>query len=296
LIAVVAAIALSVAAGLLAGPRAQGLARGLLDAIFWVLLPFITFFSLARLELTTGIGAGIVLGYLVLAFVGGLAWLIGGRVLRLPRPSLGALVVVVVLANTGYLGLPLTAALLGTDDLGAGIAFDTLVSGPMFYVTGLAPGTAFGDRAGDTGRERARTFLLRNPPLVAAVAGLAAPASLAPDVLVDAAQVVVFALLPIGFFVLGVFLAAEGPLRARLTAPVGVAIGLRLVVAPALLAGLSAIIVTVPDAYLLLAAMPSAINSLTIAHVYGLDLRLTTSALAWTTGLAVAVAIGAGAL
>jgi malate permease and related proteins len=296
LIAVVAAIAGSVAAGLIAGPRAQGLARRALDAIFWVLLPFITFFSLAGLEFTTGIGAGIVLGYLVLAVVGGLAWLAGSRLLHLSRPSLGALIVVVVLANTGYLGLPLTAALLGGDHLPEGIAFDTLVSGPMFYVTGLALGAAFGERAGRTRRERARTYLLRNPPLLAAVAGLAAPASLAPDGLVDAARIAVFALLPVGFFVLGVFLSAEGPLRLPLTAPVAVAIGLRLLVAPALLAGLSAIIVTVPDAYLLLAAMPSAINSLTIAHVYGLDLRLTASALAWTTGLAIVVAVGAGAL
>jgi predicted permease len=68
------------------------------------------------------------------------------------------------------------------------------------------------------------------------------------------------------------------------------------VVAPALLAGLSAIIIAVPHAYLFQAAMPSGINSLVVAHNYGLDLRLTSSALAWTTGLAVAAAVVAAAL
>src|SRR5207247_2495407 len=138
----------------------------------------------------------------------------------------------------------------------------------------------------------------RNPPLLAAVAGLLAPDALAPDALVAAAHAVVYVLLVTGFFVLGVNLAAEaehGFLHLPLTRPVAVAVVLRLVVAPALLAGLSAIIVAVPDAYLFQAAMPSGINSLVVAHAYGLDLRLTSSALAWTTMLVVAAGVVAAA-
>lgn len=52
-------------------------------------------------------------------------------------------------------------------------------------------------------------MVTRNPPLLAAIAGFAAPDVLAPDVLVHVAHVVVFALLPAGFFVLGVHLARE---------------------------------------------------------------------------------------
>jgi predicted permease len=302
-ILVVAAIAVAVAAGVLAerrlGERAVGLGQAVLRAMFWVLVPFVAFFTLARLEITAGVGAGLALAYAALAVVGVLAWALGTYVLRLPRPSVGALIVVVVLANTGYLGVPLIAAVLGRDDLGAAIAFDQLVSGPMFYVTGLAIGAAFGTAAGETARERLQTFLVRNPPLVAAIAGLLAPASLAPDVLLDAAHVVVYALLPLGFFVLGVNLAAEaeeGFLRLPLTPPVATAVALRCVVAPALFAGLSAIIVDVPDAYLVQAAMPAGINSLVVAHAYGLDLRLTASALAWTTSAVVVVATIAAVL
>ena len=47
--------------------------------------------------------------------VGALAWVAGTRLLRLPRASTGALMVVVVLANTGYLGVPLNGALLGRE-------------------------------------------------------------------------------------------------------------------------------------------------------------------------------------
>jgi predicted permease len=294
---VVAAIAASVGGGLFAehrlGERAQVLSRHVLTVMFWVLYPFVILFTLPRLHLTAGVGAGLVLGYVELAIVGLSAYVIGTHVLRLARPSVGALIVVVVVVNTGYLGLPLVVALLGTDQLGPAIVWDSLVSGPMFYVTGVAIGAAFGTQTGASGRERLHTFVLRNPPLIAAIVALLAPAAIAPDVMVDAAHVVIYVLMVAGFFALGVNLAAEaegGFLRLPLTAPVATAVVLRLLVAPALLFGLSAATVAVPDAYLLQASMSSGVNSLVVAHNSGLDLRLTSSALAWTTLIVIVVA------
>jgi malate permease and related proteins len=318
-LAVALAIAASVAAGRAAerrfGEGARAASRAMLTALLWTVLPFVTFFTLARLEIDAGVGAGLLFAYAELALVGALAYLLATRVLGLDRPATGALVVVVVLANTGYLGIPLTAALLGPDDLAAAIAFDTVVSGPMFYVVGFAIGAAFGTAAGATRRARARAFVTRNPPLVAVVAALLAPDALAPDALVDVARVVVYAILPVGFFALGVTLAAESagarpalpalrrraagptsPSSRRLVAAVAVALALRLLVAPAALLGMSALIVRVPDAYLVQAAMPSGINSLIVAHAYGLDLRLISTVLAWSTGIAVVAAVAVALL
>ena len=83
--------------------------------------------------------------------------------------------------------------------------------------------------------------------------------------------------------------AEEGVLRfpPALTAPVAVAIGLRLVVAPLLMLALAALIGGVPDAYLLQAATPAAVSSVVVAHAFGLDLKLTASAVAWTTMIVV---------
>ena len=298
-LAIVASVAIGVAAERRDGERADRWTQSAITALLWVALPFITFFILARLELDAGVGGGLVLAYAELAAVGLLAYLVGSRVLRLRREQTGALMVVVVLANTGYLGIPLCAALLGSDALGPAIAFDTVVSGPMFYGVGFAIGAAFGVAAGDTGAERLRSFL-RNPPLYAVAAGLLAPDALAPDVMVDIAEVLAIAILPVGFFILGVNLASEAEEGALafpppFTRPVAAAIGLRLLVAPALMLGLAAVIVDVPDAYLVQAAMPSGINSLVIAHAYGLDLRITASALAWTTAIVITGALGASA-
>jgi len=303
LIAIVLAIVVSTAVGVLAerraGVRAVGWTRRLLDIVLYGLLPPIAYLAVARQDLGGGVGAGLALAYAELALVGALAWLAGSRLLRLPRPAVGALIVVVALANTGYLGLPLTATLLGDDALGAAIVFDQLVSGPMVYLVGFAVGAAFGTRAGEGGRARVLAFFTRNPVLPAVALGLVAPDALAPLVLVDAVSYVVIALLPVGFFALGVNLSAEAGeggerLPPRLSAPVGAAVVLRLAVAPALLLAASLTLVRLPDAFVLQAAMPSGINGLIVAHAYGLDLRVTAGAIAWTTVVAVVVAVVAG--
>lgn len=295
-LAVVASVTAGVAAERRSSTGAQRLGRRTLDVMLYVLVPFVTFFNIAHLHITRGVGVGIGLGYAELAVVGIAAWVIGERVLRLSRPVTGALICATVLANTGYLGLPLAVALLGPRQLGTAIAFDTLVSAPMLLFVGFAVGAAFGGHAGDTRGERVRAYFARNPPLLAVAAGLLAPRSLAPALLVSASHVVVFALLPLGFFTLGINLAVESDegvvgFPPRLTAPIATVLGLRLLAAPALMLILSALVVAVPAAYLLQAAMPCGINSLIVAHAYGLDLRLVAGALAWSTAVVMVVGL-----
>jgi predicted permease len=97
-----------------------------------------------------------------------------------------------------------------------------------------------------------------------------------------------------GFYVLGVNLATaaeSGLLRlsASMRAPVASAIALRMLAVPALLFAFSAF-VRLPHPYLLQAAMPSGINTLIIANGYGLDLRLASTTIAWSTLAAVLAA------
>jgi predicted permease len=296
-LAIVAATSVGVAAEHRWRAGAVAFSRRLIDAMVWGLLPFITLFIVARLHLGGGVGIGLVLAFVELAIVGMLAYLIGARVLKLSRASVGALILTVILANTGYLGIPLNAALLGHDALAPAIAWDTVVSQVMLYTAGFAVGAAFGTEAGESPSERLQAFLTRNPVLWALLVGLLIPDSWVPDALYDAAKLcAAYLLLPVGFFILGVNLMGEreeGVLRfpPPLTAPVGVSIVLRMVVAPLLLVALSALTVGVPDAYVVQAAMPAGINSLVVGHLYGLDIRLAASAIAWSTAIAVVAAL-----
>jgi malate permease and related proteins len=300
----VAVIVLASVAGVVAErrwrDRAAAAARSSLTLSLYTLLPIIVFFNVARLHLDVNVGVGIVLGYVALAIASGLAWW-AGRALGLSRSSQGALIITVLIANTGYLGYPLCASLLGFDALGEAVAYDILVSAPVTLLVGFAVGAAFGGRAGEGPGERAIAFFTRNPPLYAAIAAVIAPDALAPDALVDASRVAVVTLLPIGFFAVGAILAeeAEGgylPLGNPLRPPVSIAIALRLVIAPGLLLLMSLPLIDLPDSYLLLAAMPTGVNTLLIAHVYGLDLKLSAQAVAWTTAIVVAAALASLAL
>lgn len=280
------------------GERASRGARGLLGVMLYVIVPPVAFFNLVRLQLTADLGLGIVLGWLALALAGAAAFVVGRYLLALDRPGTGTLMNVSLQGNTAYLGLPLTAAFLGFDDLGAAVAYDALVQGPVMLLGVFGVGAAFGARAGEGLRERTGAFVRRNPPLLAAILALVAPAWMAPDALVDASRVAVFAMLPFGFFGVGVALAEAGGHRSVLppfTRRIAAALGLRLVLAPALLALLAWPLIDLPAAYLLLAATPAGITGLVVAHAYGLDMRFAAGAIAWSTAVVVVVALAAGA-
>jgi predicted permease len=295
-LAILAATAVGVGAERRWGDRTRAATGRLLDWMLYLVLPPVSFFIVARLELTAGVGAGLAFALTIALIVGGLAWLVGERLLALPRPTTGALMSTSMQGNTGYLGLPLVATLIGTDQLGAAIAYDVVVSSPVMYGLGFAIGATMGRRAGTGAGARMRAYLVRNPVLFALLLALVAPDALAPQAAVDVAEVLAVALLPVGFFVLGVNLMHERDDGAldfppRMNRPLAAALGLRLLVAPALMLAASTLILRVPDAYLLQAGMPTAINILIAGHVYGLDLRLMAHAIAWSTAIVVTVAI-----
>ncbi len=303
MIAVVAVTVAALGAGIAAERRwPQGaftLQGRLLELLVFVLLPVVVFFTVIDLEVTANVGAGLAFGWIERIVVFLLAWLIGTRVLRLERSSTGALVAAVVMANTGYLGIPVVALLLGGDQIGLAVTWDVVVTPPAMLILGFAAGAAFGTRAGDSGGERLKAFFVRNPPLYALILALILPESLNPSWGPELAEVLALAMAPIGFFALGVNLLREHDEEGirifppPLTAPVATAVFLRVIFAPALVFLLAKVIIDVPDAFLVEAGMASGINALAVAHLFGLNMRIVVGAIAWSTLL---VVIGAAAL
>ena len=276
--------------------EAVALARRLLLVILYVLVPPVIFFNLASASISVDNAVGIGLALFNMALVGLVTWLVASRLLRLSRPQTGAVICAAIVANTTYLGYPLTVALLGRDHLPTGVLFDVLVGGPTLMIGAFGVAAAFGTRAGEGMRARVRTFFTRNPPLYAAILGLLAPKALAPAVLVDASQILAVAILPIGFFAVGATLAegaeqGELPLPPPMTKPVALATASRLALAPALLMLLAAPLIELPSAYRLMSAMPTGINALVVSHAYGLDNRIVAETITWSTAIVVLAAL-----
>jgi malate permease and related proteins len=295
-----AAIVAGVGVGVVAErrrPQAAGLAaRRALVLMLYVLVPPVIFFNLAASNIDVEHGVGLLLGIVASSLAALTAYLLSNRVLRLARHQTGAVVCAVLCVNTGYLGYPLTVALLGRDQLSTAVLYDVLVTGPCLLLGAFAVGAAFGTKAGEGPGERVRAFFTRNPPLYAAIAGLLAPDALAPQALVDVSQALVVAILPIGFFAVGATLAenaehGELPMPPPLSRPVLVSLVSRLAIAPALLMLLAAPLIDLPATYRLLSAMPSGINTMVVAHAYGLDMEIAAEAVTWSTAIVVLTAL-----
>ncbi|ADB49151.1 AEC family transporter [Conexibacter woesei] len=312
MIAIVGTVVLAVAAGVLLERRtAPGVAHrirhALVQTMLWVLMPFVAYVNIARLHLTADVGFGLVLAICALAGTGVLMWLLARGPLGLDRPATGAAIVCVIQANTGFFSLPLAAALFSQRAFAQAVAYDVLVSAPAFalgsFTVGALFGTAGEGRRGDRWRMGGHVVgtLLRNPVGYVMLIALAVPEAWAPEVLVTPSRLAVFALLPLGFIVVGITLADEaedGTLRVPppLTRPVAVAVVLRMAVMPLLLIGISALVIDLPPVYALLAAAPAGVNTVLVAHRTGLDLRLTASAIAWTTAIALVGVLGVSLL
>lgn len=276
--------------------EAVALARRFMRIVLYALLPIIIFFNLAKAHISVDNGVGLVIAWVAILAAMAITGLVAGRVLGLGRVEVGTVVVCTLVANTSYLGYPLTVALLGHDHLSTGVLYDVLVSSPAMMLCAFAVAAAFGERAGEGWQQRAKTFITRNPPLYAAILGLAAPRALAPSVLVHASQVLASAVLPIGFFAVGATLAEgaeEGqlPFPPPVTRPVALAVSSRLILAPALLTVLAAPLIDLPSAYRLMSAMPIGLNSLVVSHAYGLDNRTIAESIVWSTAIVIAGAL-----
>ena len=278
------------------GEGALNLSRRVLDTLAYVAMPLVVFFTVSHLKLTTGLGAGIVFGWTERIVVITLAWFIGSRLLKLPRAGTGAMMIAVGLANTGYLGIPLTALLLGNDSIGVAVAYDTTVTAPIALIGGFAIGAAFGTRAGEGAKARTKTFFIRNPALIALVAAILAPGWLSPDWAREIATVMAVVIAPLGFFAVGVNLMLEHDQEGtrifppELTAPVLTALGLRLLIAPGVMLGLSSFVIEVPSAFLIQAGMASGITGLAVGHIFGLNLKIIVGAIAWSTAIIIVAA------
>lgn len=292
----IAAIGVATAGGALMerrhGARAERAADRMLTVALFTVLPIVVFFNVVGFDVTGDVAAGLALAWVALLSAGGLAYLVGRR--RWPAPATGAVVVAVLSANTGYLGYPMTAILFGADRLPQAVAYDIVVAVPMLVFVCFAVGAALGTEAGASARERARSFALRNPLLPAFALALVAPDALAPEALVDLSQALVFAVLPVGFFAVGVYLAATSPIAFSVPRPgeeIAVAIAARLALAPLVLLLLALPVIDLPGPYLLLAAMPAGLNTLIVANTFGLDRRLAAGIIAWSTGIVLAAAL-----
>jgi predicted permease len=158
------------------------------------------------------------------------------RVFAFPRPLLGALLLVVPLGNTSFVGLPLTLAWLGPEAVPWALLYDQLGSFLALATWGTWVVATFGEGAGVAGPPGASKIIRKIvmfPPFVALVTAVGLSLTLSgglPPVVAEALDLVSKALVPAVLVAVG--LKWQLRLAAADAGPLAVALALKLVAAP----------------------------------------------------------------
>lgn len=199
----------------------------------------------------------------------------------------GSVILASVWCNATYLGLPIVTASLGQDLSQVPLLFDMAGMSPLLFSVGAMVGVRYGTRTGSHGWRDGVLYVLRLPPLLAALAGLCAQVASVdiPAVIVQAADTLGRCVAPLMMVSIGLALR---PIRWRSLPLLAPSLVIKLVVSPLLAYALLLVIGPEPRlaaAILLEAGMPTMMLTMVFAQRYGLDEALLAEAIVVSTVL-----------
>ncbi len=137
--------------------------------IIHVSLPALTLLYVHDLRISGDVGLMAAMAWIYFALAAGFFWLIG-RWLKLPRRTVGALILTGGLGNTSYVGLPLIEAYYGHQGLASGIIVDQLGSFLVLSTLGITVAGIYSSGRPGIGEMARRIALF--PPFIALVIAL----------------------------------------------------------------------------------------------------------------------------
>jgi predicted permease len=226
--------------------------------------------------------------------VAAIAWAVGGagfliawglsRLLRLPKRTAAAFMLVTALGNTGYIGYPVTQMLLGDGAMSRAVFYDVFGTVAMLFTIGVMIAARMGKHEGPVS---VVAELLKAPAMIALLLGLASrllPLSGGVSTAVmDWLGIIANMTVPLVMISLGLTLSAAG-FKGRLSV-IGVSAAVKLLLLPgiavfaAMLLGETAGLRLV----MLQAGMPTMMLTLVVGERFGLDTDLIASTILATT-------------
>jgi predicted permease len=209
--------------------------------------------------------------------------LLAARLLNLPRVVAGGFILAAALGNTGYIGYPLTQAILGEVALPRAVFYDVFGTVGALVLVGLVVAERYGGGKGKL--KHPVREVLGFPAVIALIVGLATRPFVFPKAVSGGLDLLASLVVPL--IMISVGLSLRVGLLRKWAVPLGVLAGLRLLVAPliALFAGglvlggdTSAVRLVV-----LQAGMPAMMLTLVVGARFELDTDFIASAIVVTT-------------
>jgi len=256
-------------------------ARPINALIIYVGLPAFIFQAVHTAELRADLWGVVAVAWIVFAAMAGLAWL-AARALKLPRPLAGAFIIATALGNTGYIGYPITQALLGMEDLPEAVFYDVFGTVGALVFVGLLVAQHYGDN------EEARVNPLRELATFPAVIALAVALLMRPFAIPEpvSSGLGLLASMVAPLIMVSVGLSLRFRTLGRAAVPLTVLSVLRLAVAPAIALAVGTVLLgsgAPLRVAVLEAGMPSMMLTLVVGERFGLDTDFIASAIFVTT-------------
>ncbi len=252
--------------------------------LFWVGVPISIVSFLRQSSLSGQIWIAPAIAYLAILLGAFLAWLgIKAQAYfrkTVPQQSTQAsLILAATLGNTGYLGFPITLAILGKEYFAWALFYDLLGSFPGTYGLGVLLASRFG---GDVQNhwQTARAILI-NPALWSFGFGLLVQKATIPTVVEFCLEKLAWSSVALSLVLIGMRL---GLLKSWRSLPqAGMSLGIKMLLVPLILGSilpLFGLTGSTAKVILLQMAMPPAFGTLVIAETFNLDRDLAVTALA----------------
>ncbi len=263
-------------------------ARPINNVIIYAGLPALIFRAVYPAQLDRSLLIVAVVAWVVFATSAAIAW--GAtRQMHLPGPVAGGFILTAALGNTGYIGYPVSLAILGDEGLVRAIFYDVFGTVAALLLVGLFVAQHMG--SAEERHVNPVKEALSFPAVIALGAALvmrAVPIEV-PGLVSDGLEALASMVVPLIMIAVGLSLR-PGSIREHLRALTGVAV-IRLLVAPLVAAAVAGLVIDDPAAVSLVvleAGMPSMMLSLVIGARFKLDTDFIASAILVTTVASVA--------
>lgn len=209
------------------------------------------------------------------------------RALQLPREITAALLLLIPLGNTSFLGYPLTAALMGRDAVGYAVVYDQLGSFIMLCSYAMFIQAWYGDGERPTAASLVQR-MVRFPPFAGLLFAAAFGNDWVPEWLTALLNVFADMLLPLVMIAIGMSLRLR--LVRQYRAPLAWMLGARLLMLPAVALGLlwlAGMEGTIAQVAVLESAMPTMVTAGILLVSAQLAAPLANATVAWGIVLSV---------
>lgn len=255
------------------------------SAVFNVLLPILAFHVLSTAPLDDSLITVPITAGLTIVTCLWIASALIPRLMLLPRPSLGALILASAWGNVTYLGLPVVMAVTGNQMQRIPIVYDLMATTPLLFTLGVVVCARYGTLPVELTFSGMFRQIITMPALIAVVLGLGVNlyGLPIPSIVQWGMQGLGSLVAPLMLFSVGMALGVPNGEHLRILAPTLV---IKLVVSTIVGYGIGSILIDDPLVFksvLLESAMPTMVLSMVFAERYGLDQALLAQAIFWST-------------